>query len=133
MERGRGDQVDGPAENGGEFVGELLDLPAEAAARLQFLEHVDVIVRGGGPTRDGAEDTQPSDPVPGTHVREASLVDRHPGDRRHVAKVSDRSAPVCCNAGGRAGNNSSCTSVDRIVGRTADTWRDQSRRGAWSL
>ena len=74
MKRGGGDQVDGPAENGGEFVGELLDLPAEPVAGPQLVEHVNVAVWGGGPAGDGAEDTQPSDPVPGTHVGEAGLV-----------------------------------------------------------
>ena len=45
VERGGRDQVDGAAEDGGELVGELLDLPAEPAARLQLVEHVDVAVR----------------------------------------------------------------------------------------
>src|SRR4051812_15663735 len=53
VERGGGDQVDGPAEEGCELVGELLDLPAEPAARLQLVEHVDVAVGGGGPAGDG--------------------------------------------------------------------------------
>src|SRR3954453_24065728 len=56
VERGGGDQVDGPAEEGCELVGELLDLPTEPTTRLELGERIDVAVGGGGPAGDGTED-----------------------------------------------------------------------------
>lgn len=56
----RRDQVDRPAEDGSQRVGQRLDLPAEPAARLQLVEHVDVAVWSGGPAGDGTEDAEPS-------------------------------------------------------------------------
>jgi hypothetical protein len=109
VERGGGDQVDRATEDGGELVGQLLDLPAEAAARLQIVEHVDLAVRGGGPACDGAEDAQLSDPIPAADVGETRLVDRHSGNRRQVVKVIDRPMPDLCHAGRRAGNDSGWT------------------------
>jgi hypothetical protein len=44
LERGLGDQDDGPVHHVREFVAELLDLSAEPSARLQLVEHVDLTV-----------------------------------------------------------------------------------------
>ncbi len=119
-ERGRGDQVDGPAKGGGEFVGELLDLPAEPVAGLQLVKHVDVAVGRGGPARDGSEDKEPTDPLTGADIGETRLVDRDSGKRRHVVKASDRSVPGRCNGGGERATIRAAQSVERVVGRRAD-------------
>lgn len=63
MQRTQRDQVSLAAEQVAEFVGQLLDLPAQLAPRTKRVENVDVAVRPGGPASLGAEDLELCDPV----------------------------------------------------------------------
>jgi hypothetical protein len=88
VERAGGDEVDGPAEQVGELVGELLDVPTQPSAGSKGVEDVEVAVGARGPAGLRAEQVEFGDPVPVADRGEACLVDLHTRDGRHQARVA---------------------------------------------
>lgn len=87
MEPADGDQIDGPAEQIGEVIGELLDVPAQTPARLQGVQDVDVAVGGRGTAYLRAEELKFSDTVPVADRGQACPIDLYSCNGPHRASV----------------------------------------------
>lgn len=71
------------------LVGEILDLPAEACARCQLVEDVDIAIRAGLAAAHGSEDLQPGYPVSLADFGEPISVDIDPGHgHRHQRRAA---------------------------------------------
>jgi hypothetical protein len=97
VECARGDQVDGSAEHGCQFLAQVLDRPSQASAGSEGVEQIDVALGAGGAACQGPEDLKTHDAVALAHFAQALAVDLH---REHGCSL--RGPPIGASGPGAA-------------------------------
>lgn len=75
------DEIDVPAEDHRQLVGEILDVPAQACTRLQLEKEIDIALRSRLAAAGRAENLQPRNPVPPADLSNVFVVN---GEARYV-------------------------------------------------